>query len=66
MKWERCKTMKITDITVGRLKLTTYKGSPWLGVELMWRMLFITLFGRRFEFRWLDKEKTHEQDTTIC
>jgi hypothetical protein len=46
---------KRMNFTIGRLKLTTYHGSPWVGFELMRRMLFITLFGRRFEFRWLDK-----------
>lgn len=43
----------IINIQIGQLKLTTYHGSPWLGFELMRRMLFITLLGRRFEFRWL-------------
>lgn len=43
----------LTRITVGHLQLTTYRGSPWLGVELFRGCLFVTLFGQRFEWRWL-------------
>lgn len=63
LRYEKSGTQPVmTTVELGNVRLTTYHGSPWFGVEIMRRCLFVTLFCRRFEFRILKTEEKYGSD----